>query len=102
MPPNETSERFAYQLAVVEAMLRLITPDHPFQPVLAAAIDRPAWEALFAKACEDLAAASEGFTPEDPQREACRDLHEFAATIFAPAYFHRFLSPLLPLATLFL
>jgi len=96
MPPSDTSERFAHQLAVVEAMLRLITPDHPFQPVLAAAIDRPAWEALFVRACEDLVAASEGFTAENPRREACRDLHEFAATIFAPAYFHRFQSPLFP------
>lgn len=96
MPPSDTSERFAHQLAVVEAMLRLITPDHPFQPVLAAAIDRPAWEALFAKACEDLAAASQDLPQEDPRRQACSDLHEFAATIFAPAYFHRFQSPLFP------
>jgi hypothetical protein len=93
MPRSDTNRQFADQLAVVEAMLRVIKPDQPFQPVLAASIDRAAWEALFVKACEDLATASHELPPADPRRQASCDLHDFAATIFAPAYFHRFQRP---------
>lgn len=78
-------------LATLDAMLRVVTPDHPFQPVLAASIDPNAWRAVFVQQCKMLKEAYKDDTNTDLQL-ACEELHDFAATIFRDSYFKHFLS----------
>lgn len=77
-------------LDTLDAMLRVVTPDHPFQPVLAAAIDPHEWRAEFVKHCKMLVAAYKKPGASNKTQEACDELHEFAATLFGDSYFDKF------------
>lgn len=77
-------------LATLDAMLRVVTPDHPFQPVLAASIDPHVWRAVFVQQCKTLKNACKEAAASDTLQEACGDLHEFAATLYADSYFDHF------------
>ena len=71
-------------------MLRLLTADQPFQPILAASVDLTAWQAIFTNECKHLL--------EDAKRQAVppetlkpfEELRDFTAELFAAAYSVRF------------
>jgi hypothetical protein len=77
-------------LDTLDAMLRVVTPDHPFQPVLAASIDPHAWRAVFVDHCKTLKKACKQAGANNKIQEACDELHEFAATIYGDSYFDHF------------
>jgi len=77
-------------LDTLDAMLRVVTPDHPFQPVLAAPIDPHAWRAVFVDKCKTLKKACKQAGASNKIQEACDELHEFAATLFGDSYFDHF------------
>ena len=77
-------------LDTLDAMLRVVTPDQPFQPLLAASIDPHAWRAVFVDHCKTLKKACKQAGASDATNEACDELHEFAATIYGDSYFDHF------------
>lgn len=77
-------------LATLDAMLRVVTPDHPFQPVLAASIDPHVWQAVFVQHCTAINTACKQDGANEATRKACDELHEFAATLYGDSHFDHF------------
>ncbi len=87
MDDSPPEEQIRPLVSTLEAMLRVVTPDHPFQPVLAASIDPHTWQAVFVDRCKELAKVCEEARADDSLRRAQVELHDFVDTLFRESYF---------------
>lgn len=88
---NAPIDMIALHLARMQALLRIISPQSPFQPILTSSIDLPAWADLFCESAEALETALRRL-PKGAARSAAlsgsRQLFSLVDTLCGPAQMH--------------